>query len=73
MISENPDDEGDDPGLAWVGIVVRHAECKVKMNDQILRKAMELLQSEDLDWPRPTERKLRIDREMNLLKSQLSN
>lgn len=65
------DDEAD-PALALAGVVVRHAECRVPVPAEVLRRAIEALESEELEWPRMTERKLRRDKEIALLKSQLS-
>jgi hypothetical protein len=46
------DDEAlDDEGrLAYAGIVVRHAECRIPLPDPVRRRAIAWLQAENLDW-----------------------
>ena len=73
LAAELPDDSEDDVKLAYVGVVVRHAECKLTGSEGHFVKAIELLEQEDLDWPRPTERKLRIEKELALLRKHLQN
>lgn len=66
----DPEDE-DDSALAYAGIVVRHVECKVTVPEALLLKAIESLDSEDIEWPQATERKLRKDKEIAMLKRRL--
>lgn len=73
LAAELPDDSEDDVKLAYVGVVVRHAECKLGGSEEHFAKAIELLEQEDLDWPRPTERRLRIEKELALLRKHLQN
>ncbi len=70
VVDLDPEDE-DDPGLALAGIVVRHVECKVAVPEEILRRAIAALDAEEIEWPQATERKMRIDKEMGLLRRQL--
>ncbi len=53
--------------LAFVGIVVRHAEFAVAIPNEILRQAIEWLEQEDLEWDEATLRRLRRDKERALL------
>jgi len=73
LAAELAEDDEDDPGLSYAGVVVRHVECRVDVPDEILAKAIEALEEEDLEWPRPTERKLRKEKELALLKGRLGN
>lgn len=66
----DPEDE-DDPALALAGVVVRHVECKVAVPEEIVRRAIAALEAEEIEWPKPTERKLRIDKELATLRRQL--
>lgn len=69
---EHPALQGDEEEkLAWVGIVLRHAECKVDVPKEMLEQAIALLEGEEIEWPRPTERKLRLDKELALLRKRL--
>lgn len=73
-LAEGPALQGDaDVLLAWVGVIVRHAECKMQVSAEQIQKAIELLENEELDWPRPTERKLRLEKEIAMLRKQLQN
>lgn len=70
---EHPALEGDEEEkLAWVGVVLRHLECKVEVPAGMLQQAVKLLEEEDLEWPRPTERKLRLEKELALFRKRLS-
>ena len=74
LIEEQELEESDgEAQLAWVGVVLRHAECRVEIGPEIIQKAIEILESEDLDWPRPTERKLRLEKEVAVLRKRLEN
>lgn len=64
-------DEEDDAALAFAGVVVRHVECRVEVSREILERAIQALETEEIEWPRPTERKLRIELEITLLKRQI--
>ncbi len=53
--------------LAYVGVVVRHAELAVPLPEAVKRSAIEWLQNETIDWDEPTKRKLRVEKELRLL------
>lgn len=57
----------DDARLAFVGIVVRHAEFAVAIPNEILRQAIEWLEHEEIEWDEATLRRLRRDTERRLL------
>lgn len=65
----------DDPGDAWddvarlalAGVVVRHAEFGVPIPADLLRKAVEWLEAEEIDWDEETKRRLRREKEIALL------
>jgi hypothetical protein len=65
---------GDDPDawdeigrLAFAGVVVRHAELGVPIPDELRRRAVGWLESEDIDWDEATQRRLRRGKEIALL------
>lgn len=62
----------DEARLAFVGVVVRHAELRVPIEASILRRAISWLESEDLDWDDETKRKLRRSQELALLQKRIS-
>ncbi len=71
---EGPALEGDDEALlAWVGVVLRHVECRVPVPVVTIERAIQILENEDLEWPRPTERKLRLDKELAAFRKRLEN
>lgn len=53
--------------LAFVGVIVRHAEFGVAIPEEYRLRALEWLKSEDLDWDEPTLRRRRGDQEIALL------
>ncbi|MFM7316337.1 MAG: hypothetical protein ACKO5E_05270 [bacterium] len=71
---EGPALEGDGEALlAWVGVVLRHVECRVAVPAETIMRAIDILENEDLEWPRPTERKLRLDKELAAFRKRLEN
>jgi len=71
---EGPALEGDGEALlAWVGVVLRHVECRVPVPAVTIERAIQILENEDLEWPRPTERKLRLDKELAAFRKRLEN
>jgi hypothetical protein len=54
--------------LALAGVVVRHAEFGVPISADLLSRALEWLETEDIDWDESTKRRLRREKEMALLK-----
>ena len=54
--------------LAFVGVVVRHAELGVAIPDHWRTRALDWLEHEEIDWQEATLRRLRRDREIALLR-----
>jgi hypothetical protein len=54
--------------LAYAGVVVRHAEFGVPIPDGVRALALDWLEREEIDWDEATARRLRRDREINLLR-----
>jgi hypothetical protein len=59
----------DEPRLAFVGVVVRHAELGVPVPGEARARAIEWLEGETIDWEEATLRGLRKQKEIALLKS----
>jgi hypothetical protein len=57
--------------LALVGVVVRHAEMRVPIPERWGRLAIEWLEHEEIDWDEATKRRLRIQKELDLLRRAL--
>ncbi len=53
--------------LGFVGVVVRHAELRVLIPTEWRDRAVEWLRSEQIEWDEVTLRKLRREREIELL------
>ncbi|MCY2933916.1 MAG: hypothetical protein WCJ40_05715 [Planctomycetota bacterium] len=62
----------DESKLAWVGVVIRHVECRLDLTKEMLQRAISILENEDMEWPRPTERKMRLEKELALLRKRLA-
>lgn len=58
----------DEAKLAFAGIVVRHAELGVPLNEDIRRQAIEWLEAETIEWDEATLRGLCKGKEIALLK-----
>jgi hypothetical protein len=54
--------------LALAGIVVRHAELKVTIPEPWRQRAIDWLEQEEIDWHEATARRLRRQKEINLLR-----
>lgn len=54
--------------LAFVGVVVRHAEAGVPIAAALRDRALGWLETEAIDWDEATKRRLRRDREMETLR-----
>jgi hypothetical protein len=54
--------------LALAGIVVRHAELKVSIPDPWRQRAIDWLEHEEIDWHEATARRLRRQKELDLLR-----
>jgi hypothetical protein len=69
--TESPDstDSWDELArLALVGVVVRHAELRVPIPEQWARLAIEWLEHEEIEWDEATKRRLRVQKELDLLR-----
>jgi hypothetical protein len=54
--------------LALAGIVVRHAELKVPIPEEWRERALDWLEHEEIDWHEATARRLRRQKEIDLLR-----
>jgi hypothetical protein len=54
--------------LALAGIVVRHAELKVTVPEPWRQRAIDWLEHEEIDWHEATARRLRRQKELDLLR-----
>jgi hypothetical protein len=67
---ETPWDDWDEARrLAFVGVVVRHAEFGVPVPAEWLDRAAHWLETEAIDWDEATLRELRRQNELRLLKT----
>ena len=65
----DPPEEWDETGrLASSGIVVRHAELGVSIPPGWLNRAIDWLENEEFDWEEVTARRLRRQKEIDLLR-----
>jgi hypothetical protein len=63
-----PEEWDDEARLAMAGVVVRYAEMKVPIPDEWRRRAIEWLENEEIDWHETTARRLRREKEIELLR-----
>jgi hypothetical protein len=63
-----PEDWDDEARLAMAGVVVRHAELKVPIPEEWRRRAIDWLDREEIDWDEATARRLRRQKEVDLLR-----
>jgi hypothetical protein len=63
-----PDDWDDEARLAMAGVLVRYAEMKVPIPDDWRGRAIEWLENEDIEWHEATARRLRRQKEIDLLR-----
>jgi hypothetical protein len=63
-----PDDWDDQARLAMAGVLVRYAEMKVPIPDDWRGRAIEWLENEDIEWHEATARRLRRQKEIDLLR-----
>ena len=54
--------------LALVGVVVRHAEFGVTIPEDLRLRALDWLEHEQIDWEEATIRRLRVQKEIALLR-----
>jgi len=72
-VDKPPEDWDDEERLAFCGVVVRHAEFGVSLEEEARLQALNWLENESIDWDEATLRKLRRDREMALLRKGLTS
>jgi hypothetical protein len=63
-----PEDWDDEAKLALAGVVVRHAELKVPIPEEWRRRAVDWLEREAIEWHEATVRRLRRQKEIDLLR-----
>ena len=63
-----PEDWDDEARLALAGVVVRHAELKVPIPEEWRRRAIDWLDGEEIEWDEATARRLRRQKELELLR-----
>jgi hypothetical protein len=63
-----PEDWEDEAKLALAGVVVRHAELKVPIPEEWRRRAVDWLEREEIEWHEATTRRLRRQKEIDLLR-----
>ena len=63
-----PEDWDETARLALAGIVVRHAELGVSVPGLWLRRAIDWLENEDIEWEEATKRRLRRNKEIDMLR-----
>ncbi|HEV3167443.1 MAG TPA: hypothetical protein VGZ22_25770 [Isosphaeraceae bacterium] len=66
--AETLEDWDDEERLAFVGVVVRHAELNVPIPDDLRQQALDWLEHEEIDWDDATLRRLRRQKEIELLR-----
>lgn len=67
-IGTPPETWDDEERLAFAGVVVRHAELNVPIPDDLRQRAIDWLEHEDIDWEQATARRLRRQKEIELLR-----
>jgi len=67
-LESSPEEWDDMARLALAGIIVRHAELSVPIPAAWLKRAVDWLENEKLDWEEATARGLRRQKEVILLK-----
>ncbi len=63
-----PEDWDDEAKLALAGVVVRHAELNVPIPEEWRRRAIDWLEREEIEWHEATARRLRRQKELDLLR-----
>jgi hypothetical protein len=64
-----PEDWDDEARLGMAGVVVRHAELKVPIPEEWRGRAIDWLDGEEIEWESATTRKLRRQKEIDLLRN----
>ena len=65
----DPDDWDEDQTLALAGVVVKHAEARVPIPSEWRDRAAKALEDEAIEWEEATVRRLRKQKEIDLLKT----
>jgi hypothetical protein len=60
--------DDEEARLAFAGVVVRHAELGVSIPDDLRERAVGWLEGEDIEWHEATQRRLRRQAELELLR-----
>ena len=63
-----PDDWDDEARLALAGVLVRYAELKIPIPKEWRKRAIDWLEHEDIEWHEATARRLRRQKEVELLR-----
>lgn len=63
-----PEDWDDEARLAMAGVLVRYAELKVPIPEEWRRRAIDWLEREEIEWHEATARRLRRQKEIDLLR-----
>jgi hypothetical protein len=63
-----PDEWDEEARLALAGIIVRYAEMKIPVPDEWRKRAIDWLDGEEIEWHEATVRRLRRQKEIELLK-----
>jgi hypothetical protein len=64
-----PDGWDDVARLALAGIIVRYAELNVPIANEWLKRSIDWLEQEELDWEEATARRLRRQKEIKMLRN----
>jgi len=68
-VVDRPADDWDEvERLAFVGVVVRHAEFGVPIPEEVRLRAIDWLDGEDIEWDEATARRLRRQKELAILR-----
>jgi hypothetical protein len=63
-----PEDWDDESRLALVGVVVRYAELRIPIPEEWRNRAIAWLEGEEIEWHEATARRLRREKEIDLLR-----
>lgn len=66
-VGSDDSDWDDEAGLAFAGVVTRHAELGVAIPAELARRAIAWLEREVIEWDEQTLRRLRRQREISML------
>jgi hypothetical protein len=67
IFGDKRDEWDDEARLAFVGVIVRHAEARVKIPNDLRQQTASWLDQETLEWDEPTKRTARREQEIQLL------